>query len=175
MAKNKKKEELETIPEDNLDFGKILAAWSIPEFTKQSKSKKWFLYFGVVIIGLLIYAFFSGNLLFGIIIVFFALIYWLLEKREAGDLDFGLAEDGVIIGQKFVEYKIIENFYIIYQPPKIKNLYLEPKNILKPTIVIPLLNQNPVEIRKILLDYLPEDIEKEEISASESIGEILKL
>lgn len=39
----------------------------------------------------------------------------------------------------------------------------------------PLLDQNPVDVRKILLEYLDEDLDKEEISAGESISQILKL
>ena len=93
-SNNQDKENLDYIEEAGLDIGQILATWEIPEFTKQEKSKKWFLYFIIIIIGLLIYSYFSSNFLFGIIIVFFSLMYWLLEKREAGDLEFAIAVVG---------------------------------------------------------------------------------
>jgi len=168
-------EELDYLDENSLDIGEILSSWEIPEATEFKKSKKWYLYFIIIIIALLIYSYFSRNPLFAVIIVFFTIIYWLLEKKETTTLLFAIAEDGITIGQKFIEYKKIRNFYIIYQPPKIKNLYFDTTNPITPVVNIPILNQNPVEIRKILLQYLDEDIEKEEIPTSESIGNILKL
>ena len=192
MAKGKK-EELEEIPELEADVGEVLAGWEIPEFTKPKRSKKWYLYFAGILILFIILSTLNADIplfnygentfdlsfdsspLFIAIIALFIILYWYIGKKEPRQLDFVLSEDGIIIGQKFIEYSILSDFYIIYQPPRIKNLYLEPKNIVKPTIVIPLLDQNPVEIRKTLLEYLPEDLEKEEIPATESISEVLKL
>ncbi|MCB9802877.1 hypothetical protein H6761_02565 [Candidatus Nomurabacteria bacterium] len=178
MDKSKEKyedQELENLPEEGSDFGEILATWQIPEFSKTEKSKKWYIYFILILIALLVYSYFDKNPLFAIILVFFSLIYWLNEKRDPEKLDFAITEDGLIIGKKFIEYKNFKDFYLIYQPPKIKNLYFQPRNTFKPLVTIPLLDQNPVEIRKILLEFMTEDLEKEEIPGLESIGEIFKL
>lgn len=167
-----KKEEKDNKVED---FGEIYAAWEIPEFTKPDRNKRWYLYFAVIAVALLVYALFTNNPLFALIIIIFLIIYFIGEKRGAATMPFALTEDGILVGQKLIEYKDMDNFYIIYYPPKIKSLYLQPKNSLKSRLTIPLLEQNPVEIRKILLQYLPEDTAKEEIPASEGISEILKL
>ena len=47
-----------------------------------------------------------------------------------------------------------KSFFIIYQPPEVKSLYFEFKALTKPRLVIPLKDQNPVEIRKTLLEHL---------------------
>lgn len=166
---------LDEIPLAEQDFGEILAHWQIPEFTKTEKTKKWYIYFAIILVLLLVYSYFNQNPLFAIILIFFTFVYWLTEKREAENLDFVISEDGIIIGNKLIEYKELKEFYIIYQPPKIKNLYLQRRNTFKPLITIPLLDQNPVEIRKILLEFMNEDLEKEEIPGLESISEIFKL
>ena len=70
-------EELDYIDEDPLDIGEILSSWEIPETTEFKKSKKWYLYFIVIIVALLIYSYFSSNPLFAVIIVFFAIMYWI--------------------------------------------------------------------------------------------------
>ncbi len=173
MAKHQEKKE--EFIEETSELGKIFAAWEIPEFIQPERSKQWYLYFAVIAIALLVYSYFSSNPLFAIIIIMFIIIYLVMEKRGPNNLNFLITEDGIVIGQKLIEYKDLENFYIIYYPPKIKNLYLQPKNALRNRLTIPLLDQNPVVIRKALLQYLSEDISKEEIPASESISEILKL
>lgn len=166
---------LEEVQEDDLDIGAILNSWEIPSFHKHEKPKRWYFYFTIAIILLLIYAYFSKNPLFALILVFFTLLYTLSEKQDPKKLIFAIAEDGIVIENKFITYKKIKNFYIIYQPPFTKNLYFEPKNFILPVITIPLLDQNPVEIRKQLLQYLTEDLEKEDMPNSESIGHMLKL
>ena len=174
MAKNKK-EELEEIPQAEADVGEVLAGWEIPEFTKPSRKKQWYLYFSIIMAALLIYAYFERNLFFAVIIVLFLIIYIVLERRQPEQVTFAITEDGIVIGRKFIEYQMFDSFHIIYYPPEVKNLYLVQKNMLKPLINVPFLDENPAEVRKILLEYLPEDLEKEEKPPSESVGDLFKL
>ena len=170
-------ESLETIDnsEEAPNIGKILASWEIPEFHKQDKIKMWYIYFFAIIILLLIYSYFSKNPLFALIIVLFSILYIFSERNEPKTFTFAIAEDGLVIENKFIPYKKLKRFYIIYQPPYAKNLYFEPNNLIMPLINIPLEKENPVAVRKILLQYLSEDLEKEEIPNSESISHLLKL
>lgn len=80
-----------------------------------------------------------------------------------------------MINNKLIEYNSLDHFYIVYFPPKVKNLYLQPKNLLRPIIVVPLENENPIEVRAALLNYLQENLEKEEMPTHEAISRILKL
>ena len=166
------KEEKEYIPED---YGEVLAAWEFPEYTKIKRNKSWYIFFVIITISVLIYSYFTENPLFAIIIILFTVIYTIIERKEPREAQIIILEDGIIIDNKFIDYKEIKNFYIIYHPPTIKNLYLQPKNQLKPRLALPLEKQNPVEIREILLKYIDEDLEKEEIPTSEGISRLLKL
>ena len=174
---DKKQEKLETIPQDTVieDHGEILAAWEFPEFEKPERQKQWYIWAVIIGVLLLIYAYFSQNPLFAVIVVLFALIYFINERRHPVTIQVALAEDGIIINEKFIEYRDFRSFWIIYYPPHTKNLYFQPKSNIKQRIVMPLQDQNPVEIRRILLEFLEEDLEKEEIPASEGISRILKL
>lgn len=171
-------EELESFPleeDENLASDDILAQWQIPEFYKHAKTKKWYWVFAVVIVALLIFCYFTQNYLFAIIIVLITILYLIIEKTDIKTLDFTITYDGIFIANKFTEFKNLKDFYIIYQPPQIKNLYLQYKNTFRPYMQIPLLDQNPVEIRKILLEFLPEDLAKEDIPTREAISGLLKL
>ncbi|MCH7492666.1 hypothetical protein IID19_03715, partial [Patescibacteria group bacterium] len=62
-----------------------------------------------------------------------------------------------------------------YEPPEVKNLYFDFKTGIRPSISISLESQNPVNIRKKLLEYLEEDTEKENESFSDGLSRMLKL
>lgn len=179
LEENQKAEDPERSREEDYDtesnYGDMLAIWEFPEFIKHTRSKLWYISFTIVFLALLTYSYFSNNLLFAIILVIFAVLYLSSVKDDPVTMETAITEAGIFIGSKFIPYEDLENFYIIYYPPEIKNLYFEPKNMFKHRIVIPLETQNPVHLREILLRYLDEDIEKEEIPASEGIAKILKL
>ena len=157
------------------DYGNILALWEFPEFIKHQRGTLWYLAFAIIFVALLVYSYFSDNLLFAIILVIFAVLYLSSVKNEPHTVETALTEEGIFIGNKFIPYEDFQNFYIIYYPPKIKNLYFQPKGFIRQRMAIPLENQNPVRIREILVQYLNEDIRKEEIPTSEGISRILKL
>ena len=160
VKKTKKKEKIEEIPEEHEEY---------------TKGKWWYISFIIISIGLLIYAILDKNYTFAIILILFLLLYTFHEKTETRTFDINITEDGILINDKIVEYKNIDHFYIIYHPPMIKKLYLQPKSVLQHRITIPLEDINPVELREILLMYLEEDLEKEEEPTSESLTKILKL
>lgn len=188
MAENKEKnqqnnEELEFFDENSetlaeaveKEFGKIHAAWEFPEFHRHDRGKWWYISMTIVTIALLVYSYFSNNPLFAVIILFFLVIYFATDKKEPDNVEFIIAEDGILLHGKFLEFERFKNFYILYYPPHIKSLYLQPKNDFSQLLTIPLENQNPVLIRKILLNYLDEDLDQEEIPNSEGIARLLKL
>ncbi len=157
------------------DFGKIWANWEFPEFIQHSRSGTWFTVMSILLVGMLAYSYLSKNLLFAIILVLFVIIYFIIERRGPVVIQFAITEDGLLINDKFIEYAELDEFYIIYYPPDIKNLYFQPRNRFKEKIVVPLEDQNPMAIRQTLLKYLAEDLEKEEIPPSESLSRIFKI
>jgi len=154
--------------------GKILAFWSFSEFPQYSRSAGWYFTFGIMTSILILYTIFTKNFLFGVIIIMFTLIIFLHSTKKPDKVSLAITEDGLEVGNNFYLYKEIKKFWIIYEPPDVKNLYFDFKG-LRPTLIIPLENKNPVQIRKILLDYLDEDLEKEDESLSEYLGRKLKI
>jgi len=161
------------MPETNR--GKKLITWTFPEIIKHERSRGW--YIAAIIIGvlLLIYALFTFNLLFALIIIVTAIILFLRHKEGVSDIDFTIYEDGVEIGNNFHEFRELRDFYVIYEPPEVKNLYLNFRSALQPRLQIPLDDINPVKVREILLDYLNEDLDKENEPITDALGRWLKL
>ena len=156
-------------------FGKILASWRVSEFEKHERTALWYIGFGVLGVVLLIIALVTINYLFALIIIITALIIYLQEKAEAHMVTFLITSRGIKVGRSECPYKDIGKFWIIYDPPHVKKLYFNFKNLMKTSLMVPLKSQNPLMVRDILLNFLEEDLEREEEPLSEVFGRLSKL
>lgn len=94
-------------------------------------------------------------------IVFFALLTLIFVIRLTSHqkpLLVYLKNYGIQLDEKLIPYKNIKSFWVSYEPGGIKELSIEQRKWYSPYIKIPLHDQNPVQIRNFLLDYV---IEKE--------------
>ncbi len=138
-----------------------LISWSAREADDIERSKVWYICFFVVIASLLAYGLFLDNFLLSIIAILTALLFYLFKKRESKEFKFGITSDGVFAHDNIYEFSSLENFWIFYEPQGRKELSLKSTRKLMPYIHIHLGSTNPVEIRKKLLQFLPE-VEHEE-------------
>jgi hypothetical protein len=161
--------------ENLLKIGTVFAKWTFPEYAKHQHSRSWYFWFATSALGLLIYALVTLNFLFAIIIIVFCIIIFFHDIREPLEVSFYLGELGILLGNKVFTYKEFKNFWLIYEPPTVKNLYFEFKTGIRPRLSIPLINQNPLKIREFLLQKLEEDLEKEVEPNSEQLGRALKI
>ena len=163
------------LTQQSKDLGKILAEWQFPEFVKYKRSRNWYITAGIMVALLLIYSAVTANILFAMIIIIASIIFIINQKRDPQMVSFKISEEGIVVDETLYEWSEIKNFWIIYEPPKVKNLYFEFKSLLLPRLPIPLQDQDPVKIREILLDYIDEDIEREGEPISDGIGRALKI
>ncbi|OGY79688.1 MAG: hypothetical protein A3B74_02870 [Candidatus Kerfeldbacteria bacterium RIFCSPHIGHO2_02_FULL_42_14] len=157
------------------EHGTVYAEWQFPEFSQHERSLGWYITGAVIAAAFFIYALATDNYLFAVSILIFIIIIFFQHKREPLPIACRIMEDGLAVDQKFLHYKNLKNFWIIYNPPAVKRLYLNFENGWKPEVSIPLENQNPLYIRNILLQYLREDAEKTEESLYDSLSRQLKL
>ena len=155
-------------------FGKVLFSWEIAQYEKRDRTRLWYLGMGVLGIALIIYSIIVGNFLFALIILLVAFILFVREYSEANNVALQITEDGLLLGPDFYPYKDLSEFYIIYEPPEIKQLYIKTKRI-GPNLSIPLTDVNPIELREQLLKYLDEDLGIEHQELSDSIERLFKL
>ena len=157
------------------DRGEAYFAWSIPEYKKYQRSISWYVIAIVVMIALITYSIYTANLLFGLIIILASLTYFYHDRNEPIKLQFAVTDKGFMIGSHFHSFRDVTNFYIIYRPPQVTNLFVEFSSLTKPRLSIPLTEQNPVELRNFLKQFLFEDLEKEDEPLSETLGNLLKM
>jgi len=161
--------------EDASKKQKILIDWDFPEFSKYERGKKWYLLVIILVTLFLLYAIWTKNILFAIILVLAAFIGVVQHFQKPVMVDAAITEDGVVIGNKFYAYEDLEKFWIIYKPEIAKLLYLDFKNPLKRRLAIPLEEVDPLKVRSILQQYLEEDLEREEEELGDSLAKVLKM
>ncbi len=163
-------------PDHPIHRGAILMQWDFPEYIKYDRGPVWFAVATLVGGGLLIWAMIDGNFLFALMIILVAFIILTHHRSEPLTLHFTLYERGLQIGDAYYHHRDVEKFAVVYDPPFVKTLYIMPKNaVLRQEIPIPLKDQDPVDVRNILLDYLAEDLEREEENYYETLNRMFKL
>ncbi|MEK7532158.1 MAG: hypothetical protein AAB579_00940, partial [Patescibacteria group bacterium] len=151
----------------------VLLEWEFNEYERPERSKKWYLVAGLAAIAFLIYALLARNYIFGVIIILVALIYFLYDLHEAPTVQFAITPAGVHVGRKFIRHRDIAHFWIVYKPGHVKALYLRPSIWTTPQLSIPLEEQDPLQVRGVLLQYVPENLNEEDEPVSEALGRML--
>lgn len=159
----------------NPTTGEVLYRWSIPEYLQYERKPVW--YIAMIVIGLffVLFGLFTGNFLFSLIIILFAIIIFIQSHQEPPLIPFQITELGIIISDRFYPYSELDSFYIVYDPPAVKTLFFETNSFYHPLLRIPLEDQNPVEIRHVLQEFLDEDLDKEDEPISDKVARGLGL
>lgn len=170
-------EEERTIDPLKARHGKEILSWYVSEYDKHERGVWWYIITAAIGGGLMWYAISDGNFLFALIILLFAFIIFTHHRNDPMNVQFGIHERGVRIGEKFFLFRELESFAIIYEPPVVQKLYITPRaQILRKEIAIELTDDtDPLHVRSLLVSVLKEDLEREGQSSSEVIAKLLKL
>lgn len=155
--------------------GEVLLSWPVDEYERHERGLLWYLLFGILAAAALFYALLSQNFLFAVIVIMFGVIIGLSSLREPREMDFVVTETGVGVGHQFFTFKQLKNFWILYDEDA-RNIYFEFRRSLRPHLVIPLYDIDPLPVRELLLDFLDEEIDDDfEEPLSDYFGRLLKL
>ncbi len=156
--------------------GDEIISWQVPEYEKHERNKSWYVLASIIGLLFLVYAIYTKNFLFAVIIIVVALIIILHDSREPDLIKVSITDEGIVVGRKFYDYDEIKDFSIVYKPKQgVKNLYFEFKNVIRQRLSIPLKDMNPLSIRENLLKYLPEDLDRTDQPLSEGLAKMFKL
>lgn len=151
-----------------------LISWNFNEYDPEPRSNTWYLWFGIFIAGLVIYAVISNNILFAVILILFSIIVFLQNWRKPAKIHFGVTPNGITIADKFYKMSEIQEFWIAYDPPRVKAVFFQFTSPFKPLLGIPLDAMDPLQLRKILLDYIPENLDREDEPIPDAIARVLR-
>ncbi|MFZ2192778.1 MAG: hypothetical protein WAV31_00885 [Candidatus Moraniibacteriota bacterium] len=130
--------------------------WEAPEFEMLEKNKKRLAYAALILLGIIGYASFTNNPIPAIVFVLIGIVAYMNSQKAPRHLNFRIIPEGIIAGKELYEFDNMHSFWIFYDPQYKKIISLHTKSYLSPFVHIPIHNQDPVAIRKILLRHIPE-------------------
>jgi len=158
---------IQSHPED------ILIQWRGPEYEVYPKSRQWYMIAAFTLAVIVAYAVWNSALLMAIVFILVGFVGYTYLQRPPRVRDFALTQEGVIVGNEIFDYDEIESFWIIYEPPHTRVISLHMKGKFVPFVHIPLHQRDPVDVREVLLQYLPEV--KQEPSVIDAIERVLHI
>ncbi len=138
-----------------------LARWQAPEFETYERDRRWEMYLALVLAAIVAYAVFTNSPIMAITFILIGVVAYIYMNKEARILDFMVTSDGVVAGKELYPFENIKSFWIFYEPDGKKVISLHTRSYLPPYVHIPIHEEDPVELREILLQYVPE-IKQEE-------------
>ncbi|PIW67649.1 hypothetical protein COW09_02175 [bacterium (Candidatus Moisslbacteria) CG12_big_fil_rev_8_21_14_0_65_36_11] len=162
-------------PRQSSLHGKELISWEFWEREERKKTAGLYAAIIFIFLSLAIVSAFTKNFLFLIFLILFFVVLMIEWNRPREKKKMEIFEGGVMVAQKFYEWEDLENFWIIYQPPKIKKLYLNPKGALNLEFSLSLENEDPIKVRNVLKQFLAEDLERKDETLFDLVKRWLKL
>jgi len=171
FAQEKEMATQEEAPKIELKSSRPLLKWEAFEYEYIPKSNNWFWSVGIIAASAALASVLLGNILFAILVMIAGLTIILYGVKKPKKIMFSFAGRGLQIDDRLFPYENLRSFWIHYDPPAKKNITIEPKKILMPTISIPLGDTDPNIIREHLLKFLKE--ERHEESITQTISRLL--
>lgn len=109
-----------------------------------------------ILIGLA-YIYFQRNFLTSVFFFLIALIVLIFAFKEKRIIGWEINRHGIGIDTSFLPYQELKSFWIEYQPGAIKEMSFQGKKWHQSYIKIPLNQEDPLKIRELLLEFLPEE------------------
>ncbi len=158
-----------------IDAGAPIVGWETWEYPPVERSRRWYIIASALGLALLLYALVTANFVFAIIIIMFAVITLMRDLRKPARVPVYITTAGVVFGHDFYPYQDVRDFSIIYNPPEVKTLYVTFHGVLAPTLTVPLEDANPNDVRKALLPYAFENLNREREYLTDLISRLYKL
>lgn len=160
--------------EQDLVDAQDLFVWETPAYERYERGSRWYAIMALVAIMLVVYAVWTSNFLFAFLILLGAILLVLAGNEHPPAVLVQVGENGVVWDGDLLPFDDIQHFAIVYQPP-IKVLYVQPKSNVRPRMRIGLGDQDPVELRNHLKQYVFEDLDVQDEYPSDVFARLLRL
>ncbi len=161
--------------EDALILSQDKFTWEAPSRIRYERGPRWYVFMSLGALLLLSYAIWERNFLFAFLILLMAIILILAGNEEPRKVLVQVGDNGVVWDGKMYLFQDFDQFAIVYKPPYAKVLYLDHRNSIIPRMRIPLEEENPVELREHLKQYLREDLDLQGEHLSDIVARLLRI
>jgi len=142
----------------------VVVEWDTEEFSYYEKSRIWFLIGGLIFFLIIGYFTITNQLITAVTFLLLGFTIYLFSLKKPRKIHCVISYQGIMVDNATYPFADIESFWIFYEPPDFKVISLKHKKPYLPHIQIPIGEEDPAKIRKILLDFLPEEEQTEPFS-----------
>ncbi|MFH1711942.1 MAG: hypothetical protein ABH846_01765 [Patescibacteria group bacterium] len=171
MEKEQKPEEIQ----EEIDAGDAVISWETWEFPPHERSRFWYIMVSIIGVSLIVYAVYTENFLFAIIILIMGVILFVNSLRHPDRIMVHITTLGIVLGDEFYPYQDLKDFAIVYEPPAVKLLYVDFTSMFKPLVAIPLEDVDPNAVREYLQQFIFENLERESEHLTDMVRRVYKL
>ncbi|MFO7807168.1 MAG: hypothetical protein R6V40_01960 [Candidatus Moraniibacteriota bacterium] len=140
-----------------------LAYWKAKENNDFPRDLRFLIIASLILFLLVAYGLFINNLLMSVLFILIGFALYLIKNKGPETAVFAITQDGIVDKDHLYKFNSLKSFWINYEPGKKKEIILKSKTNFLPYIKIPLGNQSPLKIRKILINFLPEEEHRDPI------------
>jgi len=137
--------------------------WEAPEYERKEKAKSWFIIPAIIAIAICVFALLTDNYLFMVLVLMSFFAFYIYANKPPRTIKFKINEKGIEVDNRPFEFEHLRSFWIFYNPPLEKTLSLRSRKTFFPYLRIPLADESPTEIRKFLLNFIPEKKHQESL------------
>lgn len=149
--------------------------WEAPAYDRYERGPRWYALMGIVALLLVGYAVWTTNYLFAFLILLAAIILVLAGNEHPPKVLVQVGHNGLVWDGDYLSFDDIRHFALVYQPPEVKVLYVQPNSALRPRMRIHLGEQDPVALREHLKQYASEDLSLKDEHASDMLARLFRL
>jgi len=142
----------------------ILKSWRTEEFSYYEKTRAWFLIGGVFFFILVGYFTITGQIITAVTFLLLGITVYIFSLKKPRNISCSITYQSVIVDNVTYLFSDLESFWIFYEPPDFEVISLKHKKPYLPYIQIPLGNEDPMEIRRIMQEFLTEEEQEEPFS-----------
>lgn len=153
----------ETAPEPDLPHppASSVLTWEALEYQAQPKTTLWYALFGIVQALLLFVAFLMRSFLTGIVFALLGVLVLLYSERSPKTARFQITGDSLVINHRRYPLKELDAFNVVESAEGPLAL-IRSRRLVLPLLHIPLADQDPAAVHRILGSHLKEDPELRE-------------
>ncbi len=172
--KNKIKERKEAEKNNPSAYDHHILSWHAPEHLHYNRGIVWKIIAVLFVAAAIILGYVYDDWTFSVAVMAFALVYYLFHREKPQIVNVKISDIGIKVGHRRYPFSKIKAFWIHYEPPYTNSLMIRVSNDLAVDIEIQLYDQNPSEVRELLLEKIPE-LEGEKESVLNLFSKLFKL
>lgn len=131
--------------------------WEAPEHNHVEKSGEWYAILIIISLAGSATAFAVGNLLFGILIILFAIVATMTSMTIPDIIPYSITQRGVRVNDRLYPFSELESYYIEEEDINGPQLLLKGQRFFSLLVVIPIPEEDIDDIEELIAARLPEE------------------